>query len=92
MKNNGYIIQGRRGIAPTWNCTHILRKCIKSFNMHKTFYYNFFFLYLIYSLVGDNRNKIHPRQQRSNFKKVGAIPSVLYCTNFDNPINPCFFK
>jgi len=33
---------GRRGIAPTWNSTHILKKNNKSFCMHKTFFsYNF---------------------------------------------------
>ena len=42
--------------------------------LHKTFFLQFFFLYLIYSPGGYNRNKTRPGDHESNFKKVGAIP------------------
>ena len=44
--------------------------------MHKTYLsLQFYILYQIYSLGGQNRNKPAPGDHKSNFKKVGAIPS-----------------
>ena len=49
---------GSHGIAPTQNCTHILKNVIN----------------LIYSIGGYNRNKTRPGDHESYLKKVGAIP------------------
>ena len=56
------IDNGRRGIAPTRDCTH-LKKCIKSFCMHNAFSYNFPSL----SNLSYNRNKSRPLRPRIKF-------------------------
>ena len=67
-------INGRLRFAPTRNCTHIFKNVINLFVCIKLFIFlTISFPYLIYSLGGYIRNKIQIR--KSNFKKVGAIPS-----------------
>ena len=44
---------GRRGIAPTRNCTHLLKNVLNLFLCIKlNFFWQFSFLYLIYSFGG----------------------------------------
>ena len=69
--------EGRRGIAPTWNCTHIFKRLINLFVYIKLiFFVNNF---LVYSLVDILGIKPAPGDHESNFKKVGAIP--CWCNN-----------
>ena len=53
------VFAGRRGIAPTRNCTHLLINLLNLFwRIKLNFFLQFSFLYLIYSLSGYNRIKI----------------------------------
>ena len=57
-----------------WNCTNTelhpyFKECIKSFNMHKTFFFKLFI-----PLVDIMGIKPAPGDLASNFKKVSAIP------------------
>ena len=61
---------GRRKIAPTRICTHLLRNILNLFVCIKLN----FFLYSFYSFGGYNRNNPAPGDHESNLKKVGAIP------------------
>ena len=65
---------GRRGIAPSRNCTNIFKNVINLFVCIKLIFFSFTisFLYLIYSLGGYKMNKTHDHE--FNFKKMGAIP------------------
>ena len=68
---------GRRGIAPTRNCTPILKNVINLFVCIKLFFLlTISFLFLIYSipLVDIIGRKLAPSDHKLNFKKVGEIP------------------
>ena len=67
---------GRRGIAPTRNCTHFLKSVLNIFlciklNFFSYNYVSFIFLNTLMVIIGI---KPAPSDHESNFKKVGAIP------------------
>jgi hypothetical protein len=66
---------GRRGIAPTRNCIHLLKNVSNLFVCIKlNFFLKIIFLYLFIPLVDIIGIKSAPGDHESNFKKVGAIP------------------
>ena len=68
---------GRRGIAPTRNCTHIFKNvlnvliCIE-LNFFLTIFLSLSDLFPLVDIIGI---KPAPGDHESNLKKVGAIPS-----------------
>ena len=81
-QNKRFNILGRRGIAPTRNCTHLLKNVLNLFIFIKLTFFLIIFLSLSYLFPhgGYNRNKTRPGEHKSNFKKVykfrmGAISS-----------------
>ena len=74
-----YIFDGRRGIAPTRNCTHLLNNVLNLFVcINLNFFLTFFFLSLIYSLGGYNRNKTRPRRPQIQFLESGCNSVWVY--------------
>ena len=68
IKNLLFTVAGRRGIAPTRDCTNLKKYVSNLFLCIKlNFFLQFFFLYLIYSLGGYNRNVTRPLRPRIHF-------------------------
>ena len=66
---------GRRGIAPTRNCTYIFKNVINLIVCIKLiFFLQFPFYFWFIPLVDIIGRKLAPGDNKFNFKKVGAIP------------------
>ena len=76
-------------ITPTRNCTHLLINVLNLFVcIELNFFFQFSFLYLIYFLGGIIGIQPDLGDHKSNFKKVGTIPSEPHLSSY--PRNTTF--